>query len=395
MFAKTLTFLGLASAASAHIVMTNPVPLGNPNNSPLEASGADFPCKGPVTGGPSTDNVYAQGSTQQLAFMGTAVHGGGSCQVSVTTDLNPTKDSVWKVIKSIEGGCPAQNTEGNLGSDASAPVPYKYDFTIPEDLASGDYVFAWSWFNKVGNREMYMNCAAVSITGSGGSDGFLDTLPDMFVANVGNGCGTEHGTDVKFPNPGKALERLNGATEAFAAPTGSCGASGPAPEPEPTTPPTQPEDPAPTTPPTQPEDPAPEPTSVTTPDSPAPTVPGGIFITVTTTGGSSEPTGAPETPEQPAPEQPSPQPEQPTPEPEQPTTPDTPSGAQTPGTACSDEGAWNCVGGNSFQRCASGAWSAVLDLAAGMNCESGVSSQLKVSSQPSKRSMRRSQRINA
>lgn len=389
MFAKTLTMVGLAATASAHIVMTNPVPLapgGTLDNSPLFADGSNFPCKGPVTGGGDTENVYEQGSVQQLAFKGTAVHGGGSCQVSVTSDLNPTSDSVWKVIKSIEGGCPAQDTEGNLGSDANAEVPYTYDFTIPSELASGEYVFAWSWFNKVGNREMYMNCAAVSVTGSGGSDGFLDTLPDMFTANIGTGCGTVDSADVEFPNPGQDVERLNGATSAFAAPTGSCGGSGgspptnPDPSPEPTTPPT------PTEAPTPPESPEPTPTSI----------PGGIFITVTSSAVTA-PTEAPETPETPETPEPVPEPEvpTPTPEPEVP-VPEVPSeGAVAPGTACSEEGTWNCVGGTSFQRCASGAWSAVLDLAAGMTCENGQSSQLRVSSLNGKRSMRRSLRVKA
>ena len=385
MFAKTLAMMGLASAASAHIIMTNPVPLGNPSNSPLEADGSNFPCKGPVQGGGQTSNVYAQGSTQQLAFQGTAVHGGGSCQVSVTKDLNPTKDSVWKVIKSIEGGCPAQDQTGNLpGSNAAAEVPYKYDFDIPADLAAGDYVFAWSWFNKVGNREMYMNCAAVEVTGSGGSDGFMDTLPDMFVANIGNGCTTSEGTDVEFPNPGNDVDKKNGATNAFEVPSApACTGKGgsPAPSPDPAPEPTS--APAPTS-------AAPVPTSAPAPENPEPTttsIPGGVFITVTTSD-SAAPTEAPSQPS----EAPSSTPSDPAPQDPLPEVPVTqPSeGSFAPGSPCSDEGTWNCVGGTSFQRCASGSWSQLLGLAAGMTCEGGQSSQLKVNAASGKRSMRRS-----
>lgn len=378
MLSKTFALFGLASAASAHIVMTNPVPYGTPDNSPLEASGSNFPCKGASPAGGAGQNVYQAGSTQQLAFQGTAVHGGGSCQVSVTTDLNPTRDSQWKVIKSIEGGCPAQDTEGNIGNDASAPVPYKYNFDIPKDMPEGEYVLAWTWFNKVGNREMYMNCASVQIEGGSGDESFLDGLPDMFVANIGEDCDTVDSADVEFPDPGQAVERLNGATDAFAAPTGgSCGAKNP--NPGPVDPPTNPE---PTSAPTPPPGGSPVPSPVPTPV--APSVPGGVFITVPTTA----PTGAPE-PEQP--EQPA------NPEPEQPTEPEEPSeggqGAQTAGSPCSTEGTWNCVGGSSFQRCASGAWSDVMQLASGMNCDDGQSSQLKVHASAGKRSMRRSQRI--
>ncbi|KAH8678145.1 hypothetical protein BX600DRAFT_145662 [Xylariales sp. PMI_506] len=46
--------------------------------------------------------------------------------------------------------------------------------------------------------------------------------------------------------------------------------------------------------------------------------------------------------------------------------------------SCADEGAWNCIGGTSFQRCASGLWSAVLDMAAGTECTPGISTTLTI-----------------
>jgi hypothetical protein len=39
---------------------------------------------------------------------------------------------------------------------------------------------------------------------------------------------------------------------------------------------------------------------------------------------------------------------------------------------------WNCIGGSSFQRCASGAWSAVQQLAAGTSCVSGQSATINM-----------------
>jgi hypothetical protein len=45
------------------------------------------------------------------------------------------------------------------------------------------------------------------------------------------------------------------------------------------------------------------------------------------------------------------------------------AGAHAHGSACADEGAWNCIGGTSFQRCASGSWSAVQPVAAGTICK--------------------------
>lgn len=363
MLSKTLAFLGMAASASAHMVMTSPVPFGNPNNSPLDASGSDFPCKGPVSGGDFSTNSYAQGSIQKLAFKGSAVHGGGSCQVSVTTDLSPTTASVWKVIKSIEGGCPAQNTEGNLGNDANLEDPYTYSFKIPEDLAAGQYVFAWTWFNKVGNREMYMNCAPVTVTGSGGSEGFLSTLPDMFKANIGNGCSTPANTDVEFPNPGNEVEQLNGATSAFAAPSGNCiGSPGSSPTASATKTTAAPTTAAPTSTKTSAPSSASKPVS-----SPIATtsIPGGVFLPIpgSSTTGASTTAAATATASA------------------APTTTATPgggSGSFTAGTACTSEGQWNCVGGSSYQRCASGAWTVVQPLASGMTCSGGQSSELTV-----------------
>ena len=54
------------------------------------------------------------------------------------------------------------------------------------------------------------------------------------------------------------------------------------------------------------------------------------------------------------------------------------SGASTAGTVyaagapCSKSGVWNCIGGREFQRCASGAWSALQSVAAGTKCVPGV-----------------------
>ncbi|KAL9945645.1 hypothetical protein D7B24_009107 [Verticillium nonalfalfae] len=415
MYAKTLVLGGLVGLASAHIKMSDPVPYGasSLDNSPLKPDGSDFPCKGSAYNAEGASNVYGLGSSgNKLAFIGSAVHGGGSCQVSITYDAQPNANSVWKVIKSIEGGCPAQDQVGNMGDNAAQEVPYKYSFDIPSDIPAGNGTIAWTWFNKVGNREMYMNCGPVTLTGSGGSETAYSALPDMFRANIGNGCETLSDTDVEFPNAGQAVEKLNGATDAFKPPNGSCGPTG-APgsgngngggSPAPTTAPPTTE--------------APTPTGGA--DGSAPTLPGGVFIPVPTAEAPAptsapvapapeEPSTAPfepapETPstEEPAPVEPTPeegagsgdaapQPEAPvitdpiseapvqdTPETEAPVPPTDNNTATTPGSACANEGEWNCVGGTSFQRCASGAWSVVMQLAAGTSCEAGQSANINM-----------------
>lgn len=92
---------------------------------------------------------------------------------------------------SIQGGC---------------PLEYKYDFTMPEDVADGNVVFAWSWFNLVGDSQMYMNCADALISGGSGTvASFESSYPDMFVANVNNGCLTVELQETVFAKPGKQV----------------------------------------------------------------------------------------------------------------------------------------------------------------------------------------------
>lgn len=385
MFTKALTIAGLASAASAHMLMANPVPYGlsNLNNSPLAADGSDFPCKlrDNTYDLQGASNVYAQGSTQKLSFKGTAVHGGGSCQISITTDLEPTKNSVFKVIKSIEGGCPAKNQAGNMGDDANAVDPYTYEYTIPKELAAGNYTIAWSWFNKVGNREMYMNCAPLTVTGSSGSESALDSLPDMFIANIGNGCTVPSDQDVLFPDPGDDVDKFNGSTDAFLAPSGTgCQAAATGGSGDATT--------------TQ----AAAPTTTAAAGSTSAAVatsasaPGGIFITVSDTPATTEApaatTAAPVVSSPVASEAPA----------ATTTTPSSGSGdssAYAVGTACTDEGEWNCIGGTSFQRCASGAWTEVQELSSGVSCTPGQSSDLAMVAKRAMIQMRRAYRVRS
>lgn len=408
MFSKTILAVGaLAALSSAHIVISDPKPFAVPalHNGPIQPDGSDFPCQNSGGGYQSAGaNVMALGSSQPLNFVGTAVHGGGSCQVSITYDTAPDKNSVWKVIHSIEGGCPAKNTAGNLGNDPNLKVPFDYSFPIPSDIPTGNATIAWTWLNKIGNREFYMNCAPVSLTGSGGDKSNWESLPDMLVANIGNGCTTEEGKDYKYPNPGKSVQSF--ASGELALPIGNCGpkaapgggsggspgggsgggapgggSGGGAPS-------GAPGGGAPTVAPPAPTKP---PGGVPTKRPGAPGG-GGVFITVTTSEAPAAPTDSvPSTPT--IPDEPEPE----TPEAPSPVTPPSGGGGGSPasgagafpaGTACSPEGQWNCIGGTSFQRCASGAWSAVMAVSAGTSCTPGQSSALQVAAVVSKEKRR-------
>lgn len=380
MFAKSILTAAVlsASVANAHMMMTRPYPYGprTLNNSPLNADGSDFPCKqrdgvyDPAAG----DNIFEIGKPQLLSFVGSATHGGGSCQISLTTDKNPTKDSQWKVIHSIEGGCPA-NVTGNLDGGAETPDPTTFQFTIPDSIAPGEYTLAWTWFNRVGNREMYMNCAPITVTAAqqkryaptpkqpvnvSKRDSLPQDLPDMFVANI-NGCMTPEGVDIRFPNPGSSVDFLGDPANLLAIGQAACtGGPGPgasvsvsvgtsaAPAPAASTPATVSSS---------------EQAVASTPASQ--TVAPGIFVPTASPEASATAASSPA-----APVVPSSSPA--------PSSNDSSSSSGALSGACSPEGMWNCIGGTSFQRCASGVWSAVMQMAAGTTCTAGQSENLKI-----------------
>jgi hypothetical protein len=176
-----------------------------------------FPCQG-LSDVASTTSITA-GTSQLVNFTGGAQHGGGSCQFSLTYEYPPPADKTkWKTIYTLIGGCPV-SAEGNLpkadtdadgredsvhcGNDSGVECIRQFNVPIPKELPNGNATFAWTWFNKIGTREVYMNCAPVSITGGTGDDGsFFQALPDMFLANIPGECTTGNGV-LNIPNPGK------------------------------------------------------------------------------------------------------------------------------------------------------------------------------------------------
>ncbi|EMC93960.1 hypothetical protein BAUCODRAFT_216599 [Baudoinia panamericana UAMH 10762] len=221
--------LGFTATVNAHMFISSPAPIpGSAPKDPLDASGSNFPCHGvalPSSGGLS----MPAGSSQVLSWelgngANTAVHGGGSCQISITYETDPAKvkdPSNWFVIYSIEGGCPS-NTHQNLDGQYTGPqgsysgalscqdpkangvdCVNQFNFSIPQGVKNGNAIMSWTWFNSVGNREMYQNCVNINLSGGDGSE--MSELPTMFVANLGsvNQCPTTQSVDLLFPNPGK------------------------------------------------------------------------------------------------------------------------------------------------------------------------------------------------
>lgn len=203
----------LLGTASAHMQMQFPPPLlskFNPNTppeyinfdmvSPLAKDGFDFPCKGYLgllrTSAAAPTAVWQTGSSANVTIVSGTTHDGGSCQISLSADGGKK----FTVLQSIIGGCPSSEND-TLG------------FMVPVDAPLGDVLVAWTWFNRVGSRDMFMNCASVKIENGGVKAGGMaqegdiafEDRPGIFVANIEgeeDGCSTHEMFDVVFPEPG-------------------------------------------------------------------------------------------------------------------------------------------------------------------------------------------------
>jgi hypothetical protein len=100
-----------------------------------------FPCKGfPV--GPSTTTY--NDNTISVTLEGTAVHGGGHCQFGISYD-----NQNFLVLKTVLNSCLLDSMT--------------YTFNLPDNAPGGDLIIFWTWVNRIGNREYYMECADVTV----------------------------------------------------------------------------------------------------------------------------------------------------------------------------------------------------------------------------------------
>lgn len=391
MFFQTTALVALAASASAHLVLNTPVPFewedSATQQSPLEP--ADFPCKQPGgTYAVTQMNTVAAGDELTVQIKGGATHGGGSCQFSITTDTKPNKDSQWKVLHSQIHGCVGGAADANMSNNKDDLNNPKIPVKIPENLPAGQYTFAWSWFNKLGNREFYMNCAPLEVTSGNANTASADissvigSLPDMFVANLPpTECEVASGQDFNYPNPGDSVATGEGAVPGTAISGAGCaqmtalgagagklgspaqatgGASAPASEPA-----------------------ASEPTAAPI-ASAAPSNGGGVFAPGASSGTAPVATAPVAT--QPAATQPAvTQPAATQPAATQPAAvqpaPSTGSGSGNASsgacTPCSTEGGVVCIGTDSFGLCNFGC-AVPQKLAAGMSCASGTISRRSI-----------------
>ncbi|KAK1779506.1 hypothetical protein QBC45DRAFT_325913 [Copromyces sp. CBS 386.78] len=246
-FTSTAAAALLFTSVQGHMVMNTPHSYNLYNGSgpdlvqvdPLDGVQYKYPCQNHYR--VEERGTVKAGDVQLVNFTGGAQHGGGSCQFSISYD-DPEQSNGWntsatfKTIYTIIGGCPAKFSEDQERSGSNLPLVAQKDpsqrletlhcnddkgldctrsfmIPIPDFLPPGKATFAWTWFNKIGNREMYMNCAPIEITGGTPSKEKFNALPNIFVANIPkqtdipgyDGCFTGDGAKnvVNIPNPGE------------------------------------------------------------------------------------------------------------------------------------------------------------------------------------------------
>uniref|UniRef100_A0A6C0E1M3 Chitin-binding type-4 domain-containing protein n=1 Tax=viral metagenome TaxID=1070528 RepID=A0A6C0E1M3_9ZZZZ len=151
----TFAILNFINFVSSHIFMQSPPSRRNKYSeyyksndmidynlmAPLNTPGYSFPCKG-YKKGPSTQTIT--GGVVKIVLEGTATHEGGHCQFGVSFD-----DNTFVVLKTVMDSCLLNGLQ--------------FDLQLPENIPSGDVTMFWTWVNKIGNREYYMECADVFV----------------------------------------------------------------------------------------------------------------------------------------------------------------------------------------------------------------------------------------
>ncbi|KAF9096103.1 hypothetical protein BGX27_001173 [Mortierella sp. AM989] len=139
-------------------------------NSPIGTSGRkDAPlCKQRQVSATRTTVTAGRSITTQYSVG--AAHGGGHCQWALSYDDGNT----WVVLKTLLGDC-LRNVGGGQAYSVSVP--------IPKNAPSGKATFMWLWNNAIGNRELYSNCADITIEG-GPNGGELKGVAPL-IANYG------------------------------------------------------------------------------------------------------------------------------------------------------------------------------------------------------------------
>ena len=174
-----LKFLLCLNTINSHISMINPPSRRNQASSyyvsqglvnynlrsPLNVSPDffTFPCKGfPI--GPSMTTF--NGNKITVTLEGTAIHGGGHCQFGISYD-----NSNFIVLYTVLNSCLLDSMT--------------YSFDLPDNAPGGKMTVFWTWVNRVGNREYYMECTDVTVNNDNSPTKFAELKgTELLIVNL-------------------------------------------------------------------------------------------------------------------------------------------------------------------------------------------------------------------
>jgi hypothetical protein len=130
--------------------------------SPLDVSPDffSFPCKG-FPKGPVVATFEKNEIT--ITLEGTAIHGGGHCQFGISYD-----DKNFVVLKTVLNDCLLDTMS--------------YSYEIPKYAKGDNITVFWTWVNRIGNREYYMECADITVK----TNGKMTNIPgkELLIVNL-------------------------------------------------------------------------------------------------------------------------------------------------------------------------------------------------------------------
>ena len=154
----------------AHMNMAQPMPRGYKDLPGIAPGNIDYSIKAPTTkpcqgkpAAPPRQTLHA-GSNVHTVIEGGATHGGGHCQFALSYD-----GVTFVTLLTVVDTCLIDSLTYEVPLPATAP-------------ASSHAVYAWTWINRIGNREYYWNCADV-VLDSAVTDGSV-TGPKLLVVNI-------------------------------------------------------------------------------------------------------------------------------------------------------------------------------------------------------------------
>ncbi len=200
-----LASFGYFAISEAHMKMAQPKPFAASINSPLAPDGSNFPCQSNGGAFSGTPPRWPWARPSRFRSSGRLSMAAVLARFPSPTMPIPPKAVCGRLFTQSRAAarpsCKPGTWERTLKLPTLSRTPSRFRRTFPlaPQLSRGHGSTALE------NREYYMNCAPISLTGSSGSKANYDALPDMLIANInvagGASCATQEESTTCTPTP--------------------------------------------------------------------------------------------------------------------------------------------------------------------------------------------------